>query len=421
MPKVSIIMAVNNGAAFIRQAIESVLAQSFRDWELIVVDDGSMDETAQIVSEFGTRVVMLRQEQQGPSASRNHGLQVATGTYVAFLDADDLWHRDFLTDTVKQLNQQEDSIVGVCVGWTYVNKDGSALGDQRSMRHASLTVTDFLLANPFPIHAALLRRATLVAHGGFDARLSGMEDWDLWLRLTAAGGRFAPINQCLAYYRLHGTTNSRNADTMRAGRLRAFGKLFARQDIPAAIRALSPVAVARVLIQSSAQFFASQCTTEALRDFCEAVREYPDVLRDDETYYAVICADQPIAYKGTGQMLDLAAGESRVLDVLSRAMDGLPRSHAAWRARPFACAYLVLARLAYALGSMATVRRYLRLAAQHDAVLVGRPENVLLFCKSWLTPDALARLKHIKSHFVRPVHSRPLSPAGPFVRQQRHD
>ena len=96
MPEVSVIMPAYNGAEFIREAIESVLAQSCSDWELIVVDDGSSDETAQIVLGFGARVVLQQQAHRGPAAARNLGLLKAAGKYIAFLDADDKWHHQFL-------------------------------------------------------------------------------------------------------------------------------------------------------------------------------------------------------------------------------------------------------------------------------------------------------------------------------------
>ena len=93
MPKVSVIIPTYNRQDLVQEAIDSVLNQTFRDWELIVVDDGSTDQTPSVLQErYDSRIIYIYQENQGESAARNRGLYSATGEYVAFLDSDDLWH-----------------------------------------------------------------------------------------------------------------------------------------------------------------------------------------------------------------------------------------------------------------------------------------------------------------------------------------
>ena len=89
-PKVSIIMPAYNASRYVFEAVSSVLNQSYRNFEIIVVDDGSVDETPEVLESFGERIRVIRQHNQGPSAARNNGLQVADGSYVLFLDSDDL-------------------------------------------------------------------------------------------------------------------------------------------------------------------------------------------------------------------------------------------------------------------------------------------------------------------------------------------
>ncbi len=91
MPKVSVIIPTFNCAVYLPQAIESVLGQTWQDFELIVVDDGSTDDTCQVLAPYQNRLVYLYQENQGESSARNKGIQVAQGEYLAFLDSDDLW------------------------------------------------------------------------------------------------------------------------------------------------------------------------------------------------------------------------------------------------------------------------------------------------------------------------------------------
>jgi hypothetical protein len=182
-----------------------------------------------------------------------------------------------------------------------------------------LGLADFLTTNPFPIHGALVRVDALRAAGGFDPTNRAMEDWDLWLRLAANGGIFQAVPGCLARYRLHGTSNSSDPDRMRAGRLRALEKLYARDDLPPTIRAQRDRAYAAAFLQSSVERFAARRYGEALADFVRAVRQYPALLEDDACYYALACAEQPVGYKATAVPIDFPRSARRLMDALALA------------------------------------------------------------------------------------------------------
>jgi GT2 family glycosyltransferase len=386
VPKVSIIMPVYNGAQHIREAIASVFAQTYTDWELIVVDDGSTDDTVNVVASLGVSLTFLKQQNHGPSAARNLGLHSATGSYVVFLDADDLWHENFLDTTVTQLDQVDDDVVGVGSGWVYTDQDGKELSHTRMSRTGYLGLHDFLVTNPFPIHAILTRREALLSVDGFDTQILAMEDWDLWLRLIATGGRFCGVQPCLAKYRLHGSTNSRQPDRMRAGRLRALEKLFARNDLPLDIQLLKPRIMGQALIQSSVELYAVQRDAEALGNFCQAVRLSPELLEDEDVFFAIICAQQPVGHKSTAQFLHLATGERRLLAAIQASSQSLGVSNTQLLQRAYSRAYLILGRLAYIKREMDITRRYIYLALKSDLGCFYRTNAIWLWAKSLISP-----------------------------------
>ena len=183
MPKISIIIPTYNRRELVREAIASVMAQSYRDFELIVVDDGSEDRTAAIVHEFaGVRYVY--QPNRGVSAARNHGVALSSGELIAFLDSDDLWQPRklehqvlfFVTYPEVPICQTEEIWLRNGVRVNPHNKHRKTGGDlfARSLERC--------LVSPSTV---MLSRDLFERIGGFDESLSVCEDYDLWLRITA--------------------------------------------------------------------------------------------------------------------------------------------------------------------------------------------------------------------------------------------
>jgi len=208
--RVSVIMPCYNAAAHVGQAIEDVLGQTHRAVELIVVDDGSTDGSAEVVAGYGQAVRLIRQSNRGSASARNAGLAHATGAYAAFLDADDRWDPRILETLVGALSDtradssNEAADLAYC-GWARFWGD---LETARPFIPHDLEadpvdkLESMLQACPFPIHAALVRMDRLREVGGFDPRFPPAEDYDLWLRL-AARCRFVRVPQVMAYYRRH--------------------------------------------------------------------------------------------------------------------------------------------------------------------------------------------------------------------------
>jgi GT2 family glycosyltransferase len=388
-PLVSVVFAVYNGARFVVASIESILAQNHPRVEIIVVDDGSTDESLAVLARFGPRLTVIRQTNQGPPAAHNAGLRLAQGTFVAFLDHDDLWEPHYLETSVRCLTALDDSVAGVVADFERMDVAGRPLPNTRTALRGRLGLRDFLVENLFPTGAVLLRRSAVLDLGGLDASLRTTYDWDLWLRLTAAGRSIVALEQCLWRYRLQPGSWSSVVDLIYAEGLRTVAKTYAGPTVPDALRPLQARAVAYVHLHASTQLYARGRDADATAAFADAVRAWPELLGDDETYYVTVCAEQPPGGKGSPHDLDLERGAARLFAALARAT-----AECGQREQQFATARAnrVLAQLAYGQRDMPAVRRYAARALGADARLWSDWGTVGLTIKSLAGGMAIARL-----------------------------
>lgn len=224
-PRVSVTIPAFNAAWCIRRAVDSVLAQTCRDFELIVVDDGSTDDTASILAGYGNALRVVRQVNGGLSSARNAGIAAAKGEFVAFLDADDRWHPDKLARQLALMDQRSELVF--CSTSTAVRTpEGAALptwrcaGTQGRILEA-IFQTHALVAGSGS--AVMVRRAALATVGGFDKTLRSLEDIDMWMRL-AAQGEYACIDEPLATIEKRADSMSGNLDVMRASAIAVMKK-----------------------------------------------------------------------------------------------------------------------------------------------------------------------------------------------------
>lgn len=227
MPLVSVIIPVYNGEKTIRQTIESVLNQTFRDLELIVINDGSQDSTLKIVSTIqDSRLQVFSYPNSGVSVSRNRGIAQAKGEFVSFIDADDLWTPDKLEAQVKVL--QENPQAGVAYSWTdWVDESGQLVGrgshlTEQGQVFAKLLLNDFIGSGS----NVLICRKALDEVGDFDQSIAHAEDWDMWLRL-AAKYEFLAVPYPQVLYRISPSSASFNVWRMETSSLRVIEKAFA--------------------------------------------------------------------------------------------------------------------------------------------------------------------------------------------------
>ncbi len=200
--RISVVMPCFNSARFLAEAIGSVRAQSYGDVELIVVDDGSTDDSRPILERLGSAVHLIEQPRRGPYPARNAGLAVASGEFVAFLDADDLWRPDALQKLHAALTRQGADLA-YC-GWQNIGEGFAGEPFVPPAYEKGDPVEQFLRSCPWPIHAALVRRSVVRQLGGFSERRFSSMDYDFWLRALALTRNMVRVAEVLAIYRWHG-------------------------------------------------------------------------------------------------------------------------------------------------------------------------------------------------------------------------
>ncbi len=204
VPQISIVMPCFNAAAHLPHSVGSVLAQTFSDWELIAVDDGSDDTTLTwLGAQTDPRIQVHTQVNQGVSVARNTGLKQAQGRYVAFLDADDTWVPTFLETLSATLETRPDAVLAYC-GWQNVGLLGKPGKPFIPPDYETPAKRETLFTGcRWPIHAALTRRAALIRVGGFDPGLKNAEDYALWLEIAGTAA-IVRVPEVLASYHFHG-------------------------------------------------------------------------------------------------------------------------------------------------------------------------------------------------------------------------
>lgn len=244
MPRVSVIMPAYNAEKYIGAAVESVLTQIWQNWELIVINDGSTDSTAEAVKAHGdSRIVLISQENQGEAAARNAGLQRARGRYIGFLDADDLYLPNALSDHVSFLERHPELDVSFSDGYfcDALGRHLMRLSEHRPGPYTGDILEPLILSASViaGIICTLARRSTIEQyHVRFDTSLTIGPDWDFWIEL-ARHARFGYLDQPTCAYRIHDTNITRTTSHQKRRYDLARGRLkllhadwFSRLSLP---------------------------------------------------------------------------------------------------------------------------------------------------------------------------------------------
>ncbi|NES24778.1 MAG: glycosyltransferase [Symploca sp. SIO3E6] len=290
MPLISIIIPVYNGEKTIRETIESVYNQTFSDWELIVINDGSQDSTLEILSSISEpRLKIFSYPNGGQAISRNRGISQAKGEYISFLDADDLWTPDKLATQLRAL--QENPQAAVAYSWSdfidesskflrpsgHVTVNGDAL--------ANLLLVNFLDNGSNP----LIRRQALDEVGGFEASLTPAEDWDLYLRLAACYHFVAiPVPQIL--YRTSAGSMSTNVWKMEVACLQVLERAFSQA--PPSLQKLKQPSLANIYksltVKAIESYPAKPRALAAIRFLYQALVNDPSLLKKRVIWKALL-------------------------------------------------------------------------------------------------------------------------------------
>ena len=236
--KISVIIPAYNGDRYIAQAIDSVLAQTYTNYEIIVVDDGSTDNTSNIVQAYGDRVHYIYQENQGVAVSRNRGIRASQGEYIAFLDQDDIFFPNKLLEQLSCFEQYPEAGI-VHSGWLRINYSGEILGKVEPWHDAPvLDLAQWLCWKPVLLGAMMFKREWLEKVQGLDSQFKQVCDLDLAWRLTLLGCKTIWVKKLTLFYREHDRNDSLNTPVQAREMVAVLDKFFALKDIPKSIRSI---------------------------------------------------------------------------------------------------------------------------------------------------------------------------------------
>lgn len=199
-PKISVIMSVYNGGDYLREAVDSILGQTFKDFEFIIINDGSTDKTPEILKSYtDPRITVLNQENQGLVASLNRGLAAAQGEFIARQDADD---QSIPTRFEKQYKflSTHPKVVMAGSSMRVMNEQSKITHSHHVLLNDPELKQELLLRSPFAHGSVMIRHSALKKTKGYDHAFWPAEDYELWLRLSAYG-EFANFDECLYVYR----------------------------------------------------------------------------------------------------------------------------------------------------------------------------------------------------------------------------
>lgn len=278
-PKVSLVVPVYNAEDYIAEAIESVLAQSYNDVELIVVDDGSSDGSLEIINTYASRCTVISQENRGQSAALNAGWQMSTGDILGYLSADDKLESSAVERLVSAWKSQPAAVM-VYPDYWLIDESSRAI---RLVEAPSFDYADVVLRGGCPVGpGALFKRELLELTGGWDCRLRQIPDYDFLLQVGLFGD-VLHVREALANFRVHGGSQTFAAsDDAKAREYHyVLDKFFSRDDVPAVFRderataeANSLVLMARLHLRAGRFLKALDCLRQAYGFIGNAVLNY---------------------------------------------------------------------------------------------------------------------------------------------------
>ena len=381
--KVSVIIPCYNHGHYLSRAVESVLAQTYGNWEVIIVDDGSTDDTRGAALAFADpRIRYIYQQNQGLSAARNAGIREASGSYLAFLDADDEWDPRFLQHTTKALGADE-HLGGVYTLNRFIDRQGNLLP---SIGGCVVPPDELRARNLeggfFPPAAALIRASVCRQVGVFDTSLTSEEDWDLWLRMLERY-QMQGVTEPLAHYRVYPDSMSTNAGRMHDNRIRILTKHFGPPESDVETWPCGKRRAYGFALRATAYGFVAQREPDlGWRYLTQAVSTWPALFARLDTFYELALGDQPRGYRGQANALDIAGNAADMLGRLKSLLRNTSSVVGALHRTAFGNAYLALGMLSDQAGDWCAARRYLLLAVwQNPTMFSGSlPRRLLKLC-----------------------------------------
>lgn len=394
-PLVSFVIPTYNHAAYLADAIQSIRAQDYSNIEIIVVDDGSTDNTKDVAARFADQIEYIWQHNRGLSAARNTGIAAATGTYIGVLDADDMLEPDYCSRLVSALTAFPDA-EGIICGYRFVDQENRPLPQVETRCIPSKRLQSELLNGNYLVpESILLHRRCYENVGPFDVSLSACEDWDMWLRITESH-KIISTERILARHRVLPGSMSADPKRMLTNRLEVLRKHVGDEpsrsdDGPLTRRG----AYGHAYFTSALEYSQIDDHVTAAHFMRKAATIYPELLIEVETFYELGCSNQTKGRRGYLADLDVmqsAHAVNQVLDDLinqSNELNLLPHR----KLEVCAVAYWALSLLAYGSGNLAKTRHYLTKVIRYAPSSITNREYLGLVARSILGEAGISNVK----------------------------
>lgn len=226
-PLISAVIPTYNYGRFVGVAVDSALAQTYRNVEVIVVDDGSKDDTRERLAPYGDRIRYIYQENGGLSAARNTGIRASSGEWIGLLDADDVWHPRKLEMQMRCLRQQSPDVGLLATDMFSDQRTSWPAVDDVNAEVVQYTLEDVIGICRFGPSSALIRKSCLESVDLFDSSLRSVEDRDMWIRLASCC-KLAKLSLPLLFYRVHAASLSNKSVAMEQYELQVLAKAFSQ-------------------------------------------------------------------------------------------------------------------------------------------------------------------------------------------------
>jgi glycosyltransferase involved in cell wall biosynthesis len=400
-PMVSVVIPAYNQAQYLAGAIQSVLTQSNRDFEVIVVDDGSTDDTPQVTSKFDTDIRYIYQENQGLAGSRNTGIREAKGEYIALLDSDDEWSPEFLQTMTSLAAEYPDADV-LYSGACFMDADGFDLPQDSnfSVVPPEKMYWTLLRANFIIPSSIVLRRSVAMVNGLFDLSFRRLQDWEFWLRLAKTGHKFIGVKTCLVRYRLHSSSLSMDSKSGNLAAKALAEKHFGPDDGNSSTWSDEK----RRMYGGVYRYHALMSSLLRERDWrscADNIRRGflidPTLATDLDLFYELSLGQQPLGYRGTNHDINIGLCAAHVKELLDNIFEDSQYSELERLKRvAHGTAYYALGLLAYNLDLPPVSRIFLAKAIGHrkDLCLDRRATTTLI--KTLINPTIRLKIRHLQ-------------------------
>ncbi|HSJ55380.1 MAG TPA: glycosyltransferase [Anaerolineae bacterium] len=280
-PRVSVVVPCYNAERYVGQTLQSLVDQTYRDFEVIVVDDGSTDGSREVVEGFrDARIRTICRENGGPAAARNTGIAAARGEFIATLDADDLALPHRLAAQLAAI-EADPGLSVLSSGYTWIDQDGQAIPWEHHswQRYPELNnIRDWLFDCPFVPSATMFRRSAWEDVGGFDEELIGPEDWNFWMRLVLKGHRLAWHRDVVCLYRHRSDGVSHDAQRMTANCAKTLTGIMAHPEFPPELLEAGRQGLALRYVDGTKRLYLSGLWDEGKEALRKAIDLHPDLL-----------------------------------------------------------------------------------------------------------------------------------------------